>query len=132
MKKIYFILLSLTFVLLMTGCGLKAKSLTEFYEKDLAGVSKIVIVDGNTGYERTVTDKQKINSFLDEIKDIKFIPEEKQEDRDGFNYSISLFEGNEETFQFNPTQVNENYYYTELDIHPIINDLYENLNDKKG
>lgn len=61
LKKIYFILLSLTFVLLMTGCGLKAKSLTEFYEKDLAGVSKIVCFSSGINFISFISSR---NEFI--------------------------------------------------------------------
>ncbi|MCA0972326.1 hypothetical protein LCM20_17090 [Halobacillus litoralis] len=118
--------------MLLTGCGLEEKTLAEFYEEDLKDVSKIVMTDGNTGYKETVTDKEAVNTFIDEIKDIKFLPEENQEARTGFNYSISFFDGNEETFQFGPTQVNENYYYTEPDIHPILTDFYKNMSEING
>lgn len=114
----------------ITGCGLETKTFIEFYEGDLRDVSQVVIVDGNTGEHKTVTDKDVIDSFLNEIRDIKFIPEENQEDSDGFNYSINLFEDNEKTFQFGPTQVNENYYYTEPDIYPILHDFYEEHQEK--
>lgn len=102
-------------------------TLTEFYKGDLADVSRIEIVDGNTGFGKEVTEKEEINLFLNDIKDTKFIPEENQEQRDGFNYSISLYKNNEETFQFGPTYVNGNYYYTEPDIHSIFEQLYESI-----
>lgn len=130
MRKIYLLIPSLILAVLVTGCGLETKSFIEFYEKDLKDVSEIVIVDGNTGEDKRISDKDAIDSFLNEIKNIKFIPEENQEKRDGFNYSISLFEDGEKTFQFGPTQVNENYYYTEPDIHPIMEAFNENLKEK--
>lgn len=130
LKRRYLIIPNLILVLLITGCNLETKTFAEFYEKDLRDVSEIVIVDGNTGEDKRITDKDEIDSFLNKIRNIKFIPEENQEERDGFNYSISLFENNERTFQFGPTQVNENYYYTEPDIHPIINDFNEELKEK--
>lgn len=119
-------------MLVLPGCGLKTKTLPEFYEKDLDEVTKIVIVDGSTGYKKVVTDSAVIKEFLDSIKDIKFIPEENQEkDRVGWRYSINLFQSNDETFQFGLTEVNENYYYTEPDIHPIVDTFYQSLDIKE-
>ncbi|KYG32572.1 hypothetical protein [Bacillus gaemokensis] len=40
---------------------------------------------------------------------------------------FTLFQDDEETFQFGLAQVNGNYYYTEPDIHPIVDDCYKNL-----
>ena len=114
-------------VLILVGCELETKTLPDFYEKNLNDVTMIVIVDGSTGYRKTIADDVVIKEFLDELKGIKFIPEENQEKRDGWRYSITLFQDNEQTFQFELTEVNDNYYYTEPDIHPIVDDFYKNL-----
>lgn len=118
-------------MLITTGCGLETKTIPEFYEKNLDEITKIVIVDGSTGYKKTITDSLVIKEFLDKIKDIKFIPEKNQEDRVGWRYSITLFEDKVETFQFGLTQVNEHYYYTNPDIHPIVDDFYKSLDIKE-
>lgn len=125
MKKTFGLIFFIAFALV--GCGLETKTLSQFYEKDLDDVTKIVIVDGSTGYKKTVTENEVIKEFLGEIKDIKFIPDENQEKREGWRYSITLFQDDEQTFKFGLTEVNENYYYTEPDIHPIVEDFYENL-----
>lgn len=118
-------------IILLAGCGLETKTLPEFYEKDLNDVTKIAIVDGSTGYKKTITDNEVIKEFLGELKGIKFIPEENQGKRDGWRYSITLFQNDEQTFQFSLTEVNDNYYYTEPDIHPIVDDFYKNLKVKE-
>ncbi|GHI00664.1 hypothetical protein [Neobacillus kokaensis] len=123
-KLIFFVYFLL---LIVAGCQmLDSKTLTQFYEKELNSVSKIIIVDGNTGYRKTITDKELIDDFLNKIKDIKFIPDENQEQRDGFNYSITLFDEEKETFQFGLTQVNDTYYHTEHEIYPIVDQFYKN------
>lgn len=118
--------LFLLFVLL-TGCGLETKTLPEFYEKELNDVTEIQIVDGSTGAKKVINDKKMIDDFLSEIKDIKFIPEENQGDRSGFRYGIGLYQEGENTFSFTLNEVNDNYYYTEPDIHPIVEDFYKSL-----
>lgn len=118
-------------MLITTGCGLETKTIPEFYEKNLDEITKIVIVDGSTGYKKTITDSLVIKEFLDKIKDIKFIPEKNQEDRVGWRYSITFFQDKVETFQFGLTQVNEHYYYTNPDIHPIVDDFYKSLDIKE-
>jgi len=125
MKKSILLIVLILFTL--TGCGLETKTLSQFYEKGLDKVTKILIVDGTSGHEKTITDHEVIKGFLKQIKDIKFIPEENQEKREGWRYSITLFQDDEQTFQFGLTQVNDDYYYTEPDMHPIVDDFYKNL-----
>ncbi|RHW41750.1 hypothetical protein D1B31_07595 [Neobacillus notoginsengisoli] len=116
---------------ILAGCGLETKTLPEFYENDLDGVTRIVIWDGSTGYKKTMTDKALIEEFLNKMKDIKFIPEENQEERTGWRYSINLYEKGKRTFQFTLNKVNNHYYYTEPDLHPIVDEFYKNLNVKE-
>ncbi|MGP4040993.1 hypothetical protein ACTWP4_14010 [Gracilibacillus sp. D59] len=130
MKRSVVFIIVFSFVIL-TGCGLEKKTLTQFYDGDINKVSKVIIFDGNTGYKKTIKDNKIIESFLNEIKDIKFIPDEKQEPRDGFNYSITLYEDEKETFQFGLTQVNDHYYHTEPEIFPIVDNFYTNLDIKE-
>lgn len=115
------------FIALLTGCGLETKTFTEFYKNDLEDVTKIQVQDGSTGYSKITTDKKVIGEFLSEIKDVQFIPEENQEDREGFLYFITLYENDEMTFIFTENEVTDYYYYTEPDIYPIVDSFYKNL-----
>lgn len=115
------------FIVLLTGCGLETKTFTEFYKNDLKDVTKIQVQDGSTGYSKITTDKKVIDEFLSEIKDVQFIPEENQEDRVGFLYSITLYEDEQMTFIFTENEVTDYYYYTEPDIYPIVDSFYKNL-----
>ena len=117
--------LSLLLIFTIAGCSLETKTLTEFYPKNLEDVTQIIIVDGRTGKEKTLANKESMKEFLKEIEHIKFIPEENQEDREGWLYSIKLYSGKELLLQFGPTEMNGNYYYTEPDINPIIADFYK-------
>lgn len=125
MKKTFGLIFFIAFALV--GCGLETKTLSQFYEKNLDDVNKIVIVDGSTGNKKTVTENEVIKEFLSEIKDIKFIPDQNQENRVGWRYSITLFQDDKQAFQFGLSEVNENYYNTEPDIYPIVENFYENL-----
>lgn len=124
--------MSLLFLIFFSGCGLETKTLEEFYEEDLYEVSKIIIVDGNTGESITNTDREQIKLFMDEVRNIKFIPEEDQSKRDGFNYSITFFREGEETFQFGVTEIDGNYYHTEPDLEPIIDEFYSSFKSEEG
>ena len=120
------------FIVLLTGCRLETKSFTEFYNNNLEDVTKIQIHNGSTGPIETakskiITDEKLIDEFLNEIKDVQFIPQENQEDREGYLYAITLFEGEQMTFIFTENEVTDYYYYTEPDIYPIVNSFYNNL-----
>jgi len=79
---------------LLTACSAKTQSLEAFYtEEGIENVDKIVIVDGSTGYIKTLTDVEQINEFLALIKDVEFSSQDNQEKRDGFLYSITLYDG---------------------------------------
>lgn len=119
------------FIFLLTGCGLETKTLPEFYKNDLEDVTKIQVQDGGTGYSKITTDKKVIDEFLSEIKGVQFIPEENQEDRAGFLYSITLYEDEQMTFIFTENYVTDYYYYTEPDIYPIVDSFYKNLKVKE-
>lgn len=118
------------FIFLLTGCGLETKTLTEFYKNDLEDVTKIQVQDGGTGYSKITTDKKVIDEFLSEIKGVQFIPEENQEDRAGFLYSITLYEDEQMTFIFTENEVTDFYYYTEPDIYPIVDSFYKNIKEE--
>lgn len=125
--KLCIILSLLTTLMLVTGCKPKETTLTEFYERDLSNITKIKIVDGSTGYDVLTTNNEQIDEFISDIKNIKFIPDENQEKRDGFKYLIIFFEDDEITFQFELTKINGYYYYTEPDIEPIVKDFFKML-----
>ncbi|WP_245688093.1 hypothetical protein [Salimicrobium halophilum] len=106
---------------------METKTLKGFYDGNLDEVSKVAITDGNTGKRKMIEDKNTVEAFLNEMKDIEFIPEDNQEPRDGFNYAVTFYENEKETFQFGMTQVNDHYYHTEPDIFPIVDDFYETI-----
>jgi hypothetical protein len=112
---------------IIAGCGLETKTLPQFYGQDLDRVTKIVILDGSTGYKKTIKEKKVINEFINEIKDIKFIPEANQEKQYGYRYAITLYENGKKTFQFTPIEIDDHYYHTEPDIHHILDSFYEKL-----
>ena len=134
MKRINGLVFTLILVLL-AGCNswskpLETHTLPRFYDGDLSNVSKIVILDGNSGAQKIIEDKKLIDDFLNDIEDIQFVPDENQEPRSGFNYSITLYQDGKDSFTFGPTHVNNHYYHTEPDILPIIDDFYTNLEVK--
>ena len=112
---------------LLAACSAKTQSLEAFYTEDgIENVDKVVILDGSTGYTKTLTDVAQINEFLALIKDIEFSPQDNQEKRDGFLYGITLYDG-EAQFNFSLNQIGDTYYNTEPDIYPIVDGYYKSL-----
>ncbi len=111
----------------LTACSTKTQSLEAFYTEDgIKDVDEIVILDGSTGYIKTLKDVEQINEFLALIKDIEFSPQDNQEKRDGFLYSITLYD-REAQFNFSLNQIGDTYYNTEPDIYPIVDGYYKSL-----
>ena len=112
---------------LLTACSAKTQSLEAFYTEDgIEDVDKIIIVDGSNGYIKTLKDVEQIKEFLTLVKDIQFAPQDNQEKRDGFSYSITLYDG-EAQFKFSLNQIGNTYYNTEPDIYPIVDGYYKRL-----
>jgi len=112
---------------LLTACSAKTQSLEAFYTEDgIENVDKVVILDGGTGYTKTLTHIEQINEFLALIKDIEFSPQDNQEKRNGFLYGITLYDG-EAQFNFSLNQIGDTYYNTEPDIYPIVDGYYKSL-----
>ena len=112
---------------LLTACSAKTQSLEAFYTEDgIENVDKVVILDGSTGYTKTLTHIEQINEFLALIKDIEFSPQDNQEKRDGFLYGITLYDG-EAQFNFSLNQIGDKYYDTEPDIYSIVDGYYKRL-----
>ncbi|MFF5994700.1 hypothetical protein AAGS61_08050 [Lysinibacillus sp. KU-BSD001] len=131
MKKC--LLIVLMFGWLVTACSEKTQSLEAFYtEEGIESVDKVVILDGSTGYTKTLTDIVQINEFLALVKDIEFSPQDNQEMRYGFLYVITLYD---EEVQFNCSlsQIDDTYYDTNPDIYPIVDEYYKRLEiEEKG
>ncbi|MBW3110247.1 hypothetical protein KYJ26_00115 [Bacillus sp. MCCB 382] len=111
----------------LAGCGLKTQTFSEFYPRDLDDVTKITLVDGSTGNKKIMTNQEVIKKFLNQIKDITFTPDDNQEERTGWRYSITLYQEGERTFQFTLTEIEEHYYHSKPDIFPIVDDFYEKI-----
>ncbi|WP_203247400.1 hypothetical protein [Sporosarcina beigongshangi] len=125
------ILLLIVCLCLLTACRLETQTLREFYDGNLNEVTEMKIVDGGTGYHVTSTDNNIIKDFTSQLENVKFIPDENQEQRDGFIYSITFFQNGEQTFQFGLSQINGNYYHTEPDIKPIVDEYFKSMEIEK-
>lgn len=66
-------LLTLLFLVLLTGCGPETTSIEEKYNGNLDKVTKIEILDGNIDESASTKENEQIQAFINEIKDVKFI-----------------------------------------------------------
>lgn len=127
MKKLLFLTLLISLFFISACSNGKTQSFAEFYQDaDIENVDKVIIQDGSTGYSKTITNSKQIDEFLALIDEIEFTPQENQEKRDGWRYGITLFEGEKE-FKYTLSQIDDIYYDSNPDIHPIVDNYYKQL-----
>ncbi len=126
MKRVFMALLCCTF---LSGCGLEPTTIEKEYEGSLDQVTKIEIVDGSTGELVFTEEKEEINQFIYEIKEIVFNPDENQEKREGFLYSIHFYENSERTFHFSLNTIGDHYYETEPELKIMVEQFFHEIKD---
>ncbi|WP_227394632.1 hypothetical protein [Jeotgalibacillus aurantiacus] len=139
MRKFLFIILSVCLLILsacvdtneknenikITG---KTQSLEQFYkDSNIQNIDKIIIRDGSTGFSKTVTAEKQIDDFITLIKGIIFTPLENQEQREGWLYEITLYDGDNQ-FLFYLNSIGTVYYESNPDIFPFVDNYYKELN----
>lgn len=115
-------------LLLLSACSNgKTQSLEEFYKDvKIENVDKVIIQDGSTDYSKTITNQEQIGEFLSLIKEIEYTPQDNPEERKGWRYGITLFDGEKE-FKFTLNQIDNTYYDSNPDIYPIVDNYYKQL-----
>ncbi|WP_342541779.1 hypothetical protein MHH33_11150 [Paenisporosarcina sp. FSL H8-0542] len=112
----------------IVGCQsevqLKPMTFQEIYPANLSHVTKIEIRHGG-GKLKTITDVEIIDDWLDSIKEITFEPEENQEGRVGYKYSVKLFEENDVKIFFTTSKINDFYYKTNNQIMERTEKLFD-------
>ncbi|MCU6711559.1 hypothetical protein M6D81_22950 [Paenibacillus sp. J5C_2022] len=99
--------------------------MTKVYPGDISEVDKIELIDGGTGERKIVEEKEIINRWIQEIKDIELIPDNNQEERAGYRFGISLYEGDEIKLGFIPNQINRIYYKSNNEFGNHIKTFFE-------
>ncbi|MEB2281973.1 hypothetical protein LAV73_18570 [Lysinibacillus xylanilyticus] len=127
MKKLLFLILLVSLFLVSACTNGKTQSLETFYkDAKIEKIDKVVIQDGSTGASKTITRQEQINDFIALIKDIKYTPQDNQETRVGWRYSITLFDS-ERKFKFTLSEIDNTYYESNPDIYPIVENYYKQL-----
>ncbi len=115
-------------ILALAGCGatsLNTTTLSEIYPGKIDRVSRIDIINGETGEKRQIADKVKIAEWIDQARNLSFVPDPDQEERDGFLYSVSLYEGDKKTLSFTPNYVGGHYYLVKQETVDLIQLLFD-------
>ncbi|PZD93210.1 hypothetical protein DNH61_24505 [Paenibacillus sambharensis] len=109
----------LMIIVLLAGCSaeappgkaeLKTQRLHEFYPGSISNVEAVEILDGSTGDRKLISDELMVRDWINQVKDMIFVPDPNQEGRTGFLYEVSLFEGEERKLSFTPSAVGGHYY----------------------
>jgi uncharacterized protein Veg len=125
-KLIFLILFICLFCIV--GCQsearLKPMTFQEIYPAILSDVTKIEIRHGG-GELKTIKDVKIIDDWLESIKDITFEPDENQEGRVGYKYSVKLFEEKDVKIYFDTSKIDDFYYIPNNQIMERIEKLFE-------
>lgn len=104
MKKIILILLCISVFSLLSGCNTENKSFSEVYHGNLNEIKKIKITNGQNGENTVITERNAINNFISDIKDIK-VAQNKKTDVKGWLYSITFYNQNKKLMSFTTSEI---------------------------
>lgn len=119
MKRLYMLIVSVC--LLLSACNTsqaEAMTVKEFYTKQgLQEIQEIVIINGETGAQMAVTNREKIDRLLAQIDEVTMRPNKEAPSK--FTYSV-LLNDEEKQFQFSDT-----LYESDDLLFPIIAEFYQ-------
>ncbi|HDR6301697.1 Uncharacterized protein BCRIVMBC845_03295 [Bacillus cereus] len=107
-------------LLLLASCQQKTMTFQEIFP--VKHVTKLEITKGN-GEKKIITDETKINNWLTEVKETKFIPKKNQEAQVGYFYAIKMYEEEKELGSFTTSKVKDYYYEHDADFEEEITNL---------
>jgi len=122
------IIMLVAILLLMTGCTsaeYKPTTLGKEYPGNIEQVTKVTIVSGSTGGGKDYTEPDMIIPWIEKVKDIVWEPDPNQEARDGFLFSIYLYEGNKRTFACSLGSIGSAYYVVDQQMLELTEQLFE-------
>ncbi|MBL5872790.1 hypothetical protein HV417_04375 [Bacillus sporothermodurans] len=109
-----FIMISISLILLISDCSqTSSKGSKDFIEIGDKSVSKIEVIDGRNGNRHTITEKDKIQHFIQLLNEKEYKEMENHEKTKGYIYKAVLSSNNKEfniTFLDNEIKINDTYY----------------------
>ncbi|RIX60292.1 hypothetical protein D3P08_01610 [Paenibacillus nanensis] len=125
-----FHVVSILILLLISACSQSnnttSKKLSEFYPGEIQNVDQVEITNGSSGERKSFKNKENISEWLESIKDVTFRIDQEQEKRDGFRYSVKLFESGENKLSFSTNTINDRQYITDDNFYESIKEFFEN------
>jgi len=122
-------LILLFIIIFASGCTVaddESQKLRELYPGDILLVDQLEVTNGSSGEKKIYNDTKQIQDWLKSIQDIEFIPSSDQSKKDGFLYSVDLFEANNKKMSFTTNYFNGKYYET----NEILTDSIKNFFEK--
>lgn len=125
MKKLIIVLVLIP---ILVGCSVRERSFDQLYSGDPAGVTYLIMENGNTGEMRKITDEKAIDAFFDMLYTVKFMMQKNQIPRAEYTYWVDIYnnEGTTMRLTFTPetARVNNVYYFLDLNIRKELEQLY--------
>ncbi|THF72719.1 hypothetical protein [Cohnella fermenti] len=128
-------LMSLIIVVLLAACqgngsrpdaaSLMPITLEKAYAGNIGDVDRLELLDGSTGERKLVNDREAVQEWIGRIKGIELVPEADQQGRVGYLFSVGLYEGDEKTFGFLPSEINGIYYEENNELTEQLRALFE-------
>ncbi|MBS4177696.1 hypothetical protein [Lederbergia citrea] len=115
-------------LLFSSGCSEKTLTFNELYDGDLSKVEMITILDGSTGYNRKLTNKDDIADFLEELSHVTFtITNIDTRELNGMLFGVGFHETNSINPDFVMTTniVDDKVFEADTDLAIIFEKYYE-------
>lgn len=121
-------LILLIVVLLLAGCRARERDFSQFYSGDNNNVTRLIMLDGNTGEMREVTDQEEIQAFFDMLETTAFMMQKDHTQRLGYLYWVDIYEDGQAvlriTFTEETARINGVYYLLDNNVRGELNQLY--------
>lgn len=118
MKKVFILLGLLTFFL--AACQNNTINFTGIYPH--VHVTKVEVTKGN-GENIIITNQAHIDEWINRMQSITFTPEENQEKKVGYLYSVKMYNKDGKVGSFTTSEINGYYYKENTELVSAIEDL---------
>lgn len=130
MKRV--LILLIISVLLVGGCLSKPASInfTDLYLVNTSAITKLYMLNGKNGENRTTSDVAKISEFVTLLNSLKYAKEGNQNPRSGYLYYVDLYEGGQKMHRITfagDAEFDTTYYSLSRNIDADLNDFFQSL-----